>query len=69
MRRPCRTVPTYASGWIDTPFTELHGWPREDLRWRVHALDSGHNLMHDVSEERLEILLGTSAGTSPSARR
>ncbi|NJP95591.1 alpha/beta hydrolase [Nonomuraea sp. FMUSA5-5] len=47
----------YLSGWDGTPFTEVHARLSQDPAWRVHSLDSGHNVLRDAPDELLEILL------------
>lgn len=47
----------YLSGWDGTPFTAVHDRLADDPAWRVHTLDSGHNVCRDAPQEFLEILL------------
>ncbi|GAA2464481.1 MULTISPECIES: alpha/beta fold hydrolase [Actinomycetes] len=47
----------YLSGWDGSPFTAVHDRLADDPTWRVHTLDSGHDVWRDAPEEFLEILL------------
>ncbi|MGY9064192.1 alpha/beta fold hydrolase [Streptomyces sp. CAS3] len=47
----------YLSGWDGSPFTAVHDRLAKDPTWRVHTLDSGHDVWRDAPEEFLEILL------------
>ncbi|NUR87723.1 MAG: alpha/beta hydrolase [Nonomuraea sp.] len=47
----------YLSGWDGTPFTEVKARLADDPAWRVHTLDSSHNVLRDAPDEFLDILL------------
>ncbi|MCP2337715.1 alpha/beta fold hydrolase [Actinomadura rupiterrae] len=47
----------YLSGWDGTPFTTVRNRLAGDPAWRVHDLDSGHDVWRDAPDEFLEILL------------
>jgi hypothetical protein len=47
----------YLSGWAGTPFTAVRDRLSTDPAWRVHTLDSGHDVCGDAPQEFLEILL------------
>ncbi len=47
----------YLSGWDGTPFTTVRDRLANDPTWRVHTLDSGHDVWRDAPQEFLETLL------------
>ncbi|MFJ4526117.1 isochorismatase family protein [Streptomyces sp. NPDC088810] len=47
----------YLSGWDGTPFTAVRDRLANDPTWRVHTLDSGHDVCRDALQEFSEILL------------
>ncbi|MCQ8772424.1 alpha/beta fold hydrolase [Streptomyces telluris] len=48
----------YATGWPgSSPFTPVYEQLQRDPAWRVHAVDSGHNVMQGAPDELLKILL------------
>lgn len=47
----------YLSGWDGTPFTAVRDRLANDPTWRVHTLDSGHDVWRDAPQEFLGILL------------
>ncbi|MEW2624721.1 alpha/beta hydrolase [Streptomyces sp. NPDC048106] len=47
----------YLSGWEGTPFAAVRDRLANDSTWRVHTLDSGHEVWRDAPQEFLEILL------------
>jgi pimeloyl-ACP methyl ester carboxylesterase len=51
----------YLSGWEGTPFTSLYERLREDPTWRVHQIDTRHDVMAEEGERLLRILLNSIA--------
>jgi pimeloyl-ACP methyl ester carboxylesterase len=47
----------YLSGWSGTPFTDIYERLRQDDRWHVHELPTGHNGMAEAPDELAAILL------------
>lgn len=47
----------YLSGWEGTPFTAVSTRLAADPAWRVHTLDSSHNVLRDAPDEFMKILL------------
>ncbi len=48
----------FLSGWSGTPFGPVYERLRADPSWRVHRVESGHNVMRDAPDALLAILLG-----------
>lgn len=47
----------YLSGWDGTSFTTVRDRLANDPTWRIHTLDSGHDVWRDAPQEFLESLL------------
>jgi pimeloyl-ACP methyl ester carboxylesterase len=47
----------YLSGWAESPFTGLYRRLLDDPAWRVHEIDTGHDVMAEEGERLLQILL------------
>ena len=57
----------YHTGWSATPFTEVYERLRQDERWRVRELATGHNAMREAPDDVVAILLEGAAPSRSSA--
>jgi pimeloyl-ACP methyl ester carboxylesterase len=51
----------FLSGWPGTPFRDVFERLREDDRWHVHELPTGHNAMREAPDALVAILLDRAA--------